>query len=205
MASLFLVRHGETAWNASARYMGHTDVPLSPTGYAQAELLRARLEGYAFDRAYASDLQRAAETARVILQGRETPLALRPELREIGYGQWEGKTHAEVLRDYPQELKEWGDHPWAYFPPDGEPYAAFVERVRSFADEIRPLLREENILVVAHGGPLRTLLCLFLDLEPDPWRFAVEPASLSIIEVNRLGGVVVSLINERCHLAETPA
>lgn len=202
LGRLFLVRHGETTWNSTRRYQGHTDVPLSDTGWAQAGRLRQRLAGQRIDLAYASDLSRAAETARILLADRDdVPIEYRNDLREIAYGQWEGQTHAEILASHPEQMKHWGENPWAYFPPDGEPFGAFTDRIHTFLDEVVLPRREANMLIVAHGGPIRTMLCYLLGMAPNPWRIWLEPASLSIVELNP-ASTVLALLNETCHLAE---
>lgn len=201
MGRLLLVRHGETAWNSLGRYQGHTDVPLSDTGRAQAARLRDRLAGQRIDLVFASDLSRAAETARLLVGHSDLQIEYRSDLREIAYGQWEGRTHAEVLASHPEHLKQWGDNPWAYFPPDGESFSAFSERIRAFLDDVVLPRREANILVVAHGGPVRVMLCHLLGMEPNPWRLWIEPASLSIVDLNP-ASTVLGLLNETCHLSE---
>lgn len=199
---LLLVRHGETLWNSTSRYQGHIDVPLSDTGRVQASRLRERLAGQRIDLAFASDLSRAAETAQILLAGRDDlAVEYRSDLREIAYGQWEGQTHAEILASHPEHLKSWGDNPWAYFPPDGEPFGAFVERIQTFLDEVVLPRREFNMVAVAHGGPIRTMLCLLLGMSPNPWRIWLEPASISIVELNPATNVL-ALLNETCHLSE---
>ena len=102
MASWFIVRHGETDWNAQGRIQGHSDVALSVTGGKQAGLVAARLAQVPFDVAYSSDLQRSAETARRILGSREVPLHTSPELREYHKGVLEGMTAAETKDRYPR-------------------------------------------------------------------------------------------------------
>ena len=93
MASIYLVRHGETEWNRLGRAQGRTDIPINDEGRRQAALLGQRLADTPFAAAYASDSVRASETATIILQGRPVPLHATPELREVSLGRWEGLTY----------------------------------------------------------------------------------------------------------------
>ena len=101
MGTVYVVRHGETEWNAEGRVQGHTDVSLSEQGRCQAQVLGQRLAEVAFDVAYCSDLARASETARIILGDRAVPLRPTPQLREYQKGVFEGLTVHEYSKRYP--------------------------------------------------------------------------------------------------------
>ena len=90
MGRFLIVRHGETAWNAEGRIQGHSDTPLSEHGIRQARAAASRLADPVIDAAYSSDLVRASETARMLLEGRDTPLVRTAELRERYYGSLKG-------------------------------------------------------------------------------------------------------------------
>ena len=105
MGRWFLVRHGETDWNAAGRAQGQSQVPLNAAGRAQARALAARLRPLRFTAAYASDLCRVTATAAAILHGRELPLVTLPALREKSFGEWEGMTFAEVETRYPRNAE----------------------------------------------------------------------------------------------------
>ena len=89
---LILVRHGETDWNKERRYQGQTDLELNETGKRQVEMLRNRLADTPIDLVYVSDLKRAMVSAQVITRGRDIIMASRQALREINFGEFEGKT-----------------------------------------------------------------------------------------------------------------
>ena len=92
MATLLLVRHGETDWNADGRLQGHTDRPLSDFGRRQARQLAEELADESLEAIYASDLARARETAEIVGGRLELPVVLEPDLREKDWGTWEGLT-----------------------------------------------------------------------------------------------------------------
>ena len=142
---LFLVRHGESTYNAEGRLQGQADPPLSPRGRAEAEALAQVLNGMAPARVIASDLVRARETA-AILGHPEAPTD--PRLREIGVGEWAGRP----ISDFPSGSEpSWRGGPLV--PPGGEAWPALVTRVGAVIDEL--LASGGPWLVVAHGGVVR--------------------------------------------------
>ena len=96
MLRLILVRHGQTDWNAQARYQGQADIPLNDVGRRQAAAVAQRLASEEIDILFASDLRRAWETGTAIATARGQTLLAEPRLREMDFGQWQGLTHAEI-------------------------------------------------------------------------------------------------------------
>lgn len=198
MTRIFLVRHGETLWEGTGRYLGHTDIPLSPRGKAQAERLGERLAGEKVNVIYASDLLRAQETAQVLSRGWGLTPRLRPQLRENHFGLWQGLTHDEIRQRYPEELRQREKDPLGFAPPQGENLASLAARV----DRARQEMVQEAgpVLLVSHAGPLKVLLCLFLGLPlPFYWRLRLDHASLSILDTYP-EGAILSLLNSTSHL-----
>ena len=148
--TILAVRHGETDWNVERRVQGHTDRPLNETGQAQAERLRDELAGEQLDAAYASDLARAYETARIVVAGRGLDVVTDPDLRERDFGTWEGLTDQEILERFPEARH----HPWG----DAETPAEMAERVHGALERIAARHPGGRVLVVTHGGPLRAIL-----------------------------------------------
>lgn len=184
MFRLFLVRHGETDWNAAKRYLGQTDLPLNVTGRRQVEHLAQELREVNFLRCYTSDLIRARQTASTILQDHSTDLIIEPALREASFGNWEGLTYAEVCNKYPLEATSWIDSEGLIAPGGGESLEDLKERLTNWLEDLYAEDSEGNILVVTHGGPLRLVLCLLMGLPiTKHWKFSVEPSSMAILEV----------------------
>ncbi|HET9324881.1 MAG TPA: histidine phosphatase family protein [Gaiellaceae bacterium] len=173
MASeIVLVRHGETEWSRDGRHTGHTDIPLTEVGRAQARALAAGLRGWSFDRVLTSPLSRAAETAR--LAGFGETAALRDELREWDYGAHEGRTTAEIREERP------GWTLWRDGVPDGETAADLAARLDRVLAELEQT--EGAALVFAHGHSLRVLAARWLGLEPGAGRLlALDPATISVL------------------------
>ena len=142
---LWLVRHGETDWNADGRFQGWTDVPLNETGRAQAERLGRSLAGHEFDGVWSSDLIRAIETARIAV-GEPT---VDRRLRELDFGDLEGSVWDELDSEIRAGLKEFD----SFRSPGGESVATFVARVFGFLDD----LGGGRHVVFAHGGVIRAI------------------------------------------------
>ena|SRR5579872_6136454 len=139
MATLLLVRHGETDWNAEGRLQGHTDRPLNEYGRRQAHALAERLADDDIEAIYASDLSRARETAEILGARLGLPVVLDPGLRERNWGNWEGLTGPE------RDRVEYA----------GEPAAEHGERVLASVRAIADRHPGEKVVVITHGGSLR--------------------------------------------------
>jgi broad specificity phosphatase PhoE len=148
--TILLARHGETDWNAARRVQGHTDVPLNERGREQARALADELRDEPLDAVYASDLLRAHETARIVAERKGLDVIVLPELRERHFGTWEGLTDREVFERYPEaRAGSWGD---------GETRDEMSRRVLEALRRIAAGHPGGQVLVVAHGGPLRAVL-----------------------------------------------
>jgi probable phosphoglycerate mutase len=153
-ATLLLIRHGETAWNAEHRIQGSLDIPLSATGIWQAGRLAQRLAAERIDAIYASDLARAWLTAEPIAARLGLELRADIRLRERRFGIFEGHTLDEIAARWPAELAAWRERDPAWAMPDGESGAAFIERVNAALHDIAREWAGATVAVVAHGGVL---------------------------------------------------
>lgn len=214
MGNWYLVRHGETDWNAEGRVQGQSEVPLNARGRAQAQATAARLRAARFTAAYASDLGRVTGTARPILRGRELTLLTLPALQERNYGAWEGMTHAEIQARDPQRYAEQFTGGVTWQPPGGESMRQLYTRVAAATDRLREAHAGDDgdLLLVAHGGSLRVVIVHLLELPPDSvWRFSLDNCGLSVVTTFAGGHAALSLLNDTSHLragqpdAETPS
>jgi len=205
LARLFLVRHGVTDHNSAHKFLGHTDVELSVEGFQQVEKLRDRMAKEKIDAVYSSDLKRAMSTAEVISAGHEAEIVSCPELREINYGQTESLTYSEIRKQYPELAEAINKLSPELSFPGGESLAGFIERTLKFLDRLKMYKPEQKILIVAHGGPMRTLLCELLGVGQTYWRtFRLDNASLSIVDTYG-SRTILSLLNDTSHLKEGPS
>jgi broad specificity phosphatase PhoE len=169
---LYLARHGETEWNRIGRWQGATDIPLSDIGRAQARLLGDRLRDRRIARVHASQLSRALETAQIVaaLLGAPAPAA-DPRLRERGYGAFEGLTREECAERFPGIWEQYLTDRRAV-PPGAEPQAEVTERITAAMTEIatRADAQSESgaILVVSHGGVIRSFIHSAIGVVPPP-------------------------------------
>jgi len=202
---ILLVRHGKTEWNAVGRVQGWTDVPLSPRGVTQAQALGGRLRETPLTAVYASDLSRAAETAEIASAGRGLTVQRLPELREKGFGDWEGLTQTELERDYSELWHRYHTrHELDTTIPGGETYSQVYDRLRSALSFILTAHpgADETVLVAGHGGSARAFI---LDALQAPLstllRLHLDNASLSRLDFRGLTEGRVVFLNDTSHLA----
>ena len=202
MPRLLLVRHGETELKSSEKLWGHTDVKLDILGLKQAERLRDRLAGEKIDAIYSSELKRALVTAETIASKHQLLVVICPELHEVNFGQLEGLTISESNQRYPEVAKLRAQKSLKLKYPGGDSFIKFSTRVSKFLDRLGQHTDEETLLVVAHYGVLRILICLLLDIDLRRlWQIHLDLASLSIVETNQQGGIL-TLLNDVSHLAQ---
>jgi broad specificity phosphatase PhoE len=151
---LILVRHGETDWNIQQRYQGHTDIELNQTGINQAKILAQELKAEKLDAIYSSDLNRAAQTAAIINNGRNLPIHKLRELRECSFGIWEGKTFKEMEQHFPEEVARLKGDPVKQIRAGGESRDQLCSRVEQAVQKIIDNHQNQTVLMVAHGGAL---------------------------------------------------
>jgi alpha-ribazole phosphatase len=200
MTRLLLVRHGQTDWNSQRRFQGQAGPGLIEAGRRQVQALAARLAQEAFAAIYSSDLERARQTADVLNAGCTCPVHPEPALRELAFGAWEGLTYLEIQQQDPRALSAWEAGWEKSGPPGGESLADLERRVKVFLEKISQEKDSQAFVLAAHAGPLQVFICLALGLPAaSHWRFALSPASLSVVQLSANGGVLL-LLNDTCHL-----
>lgn len=159
MLNVYLLRHGETTWNADGnRYCGITDVELTEKGLSQAAQAKDLLEGIHFDAIYSSPLKRAYITA-TIASNERMEVIKDPLLLEAAFGQWEGKTRAEFVSEDPELWEQWDKDPGnTRAGATGDTAGEVVERVNRFFEEAAHRHPGGTILVVAHNTVNRFFL-----------------------------------------------
>lgn len=170
MARLHLIRHGETDWNVQKRYQGSQDIPLNERGRLQAEEARKSLSDKTFAGIYSSDLKRAMETAEIIRGEREHLIETFSELQETCYGSLEGKTFAEIEAQFGMRLDfqtqlsnlEKLHHKII---PDMESGFEVINRVLPTLELIARKHKDQDVIVVTHGGVIRALLVHLADYD----------------------------------------
>jgi alpha-ribazole phosphatase len=184
MGLFYLLRHGETKWNAENRICGRSDVPLSEAGRRQAKRLAERLKPMSFDALYSSPLKRAIDTARFISERIGLEPAVDDRLVELDYGEWEGKTLEEIIKNDPKTFRAWETDPGEVAPPGGESGLEAQQRVVPFLDSLAAKHRKGQVAVVFHKTVCRLAICHVLGMSPSNYRrrLIMENGSLSIIQ-----------------------
>lgn len=154
---IIAIRHGETAWNVDTRIQGHLDIPLSANGRWQAERLADALKDAAISAIYASDLTRAWETAQYIGQAQGLQVTKEIGLRERDFGDFEGKTFAEIEVLLPDQSIRWRKRDPHFYPAGGESLVALRARVLEAAERLAAQHPGEQIALVGHGGVMDVL------------------------------------------------
>lgn len=179
----FLVRHGETAWNAVGRIQGQTDIALNRIGREQAAELARQLAHESFAAIYASDLSRAMETATPIALQKDLPIQKEPRLRELDFGDFEGRSAVELRQRHPDWFRRFVSTTPDFEVPNGESYPQFFGRVTAALSAIAPHHAGENVLVVVHGGVISCALRRALPAEEKSRHLMVKNGSITRIDV----------------------
>jgi broad specificity phosphatase PhoE len=195
---LVLARHGEIDPQYAGRFLGRTDVPLSDRGLRQAAVLAPALRARHFDTLCVSPLRRAVQTADPLGGNHHVD----PDLREVDFGRWEGRSFAEIADTGGGEdglIDRWRKSASDFSFPDGESLRGFVARVARVADRLAAS-PADTVLAITHGGVIRAAICHLLGLDPRNYLlFDVRHASITTIDLFDGRGVLVGL-NDTHHL-----
>jgi probable phosphoglycerate mutase len=205
---LLLVRHGETDWNRQGRFQGQMDIPLNPTGQAQAQQAAEFLKSVPINFAVTSPMLRPKETAEIILQYHpDVVMALEPDFCEISHGTWEGKLESEIEQEYPGELERWRTQPEMVQMPEGEnlqqvwdrtiaAWNALVESART-----HPTGRTTVGVVVAHDAVNKVILSYVAGAGAEKfWSFKQGNGAVSVIDYPVEGPPILQAMNITTHL-----
>jgi len=154
---VFALRHGQTAWNAETRIQGQLDIGLNDTGRRQAQQLALALADEPLVAIYSSDLLRALHTAQALAATTAAPVHIDPLLRERSFGIFEGHTHADVERLWPEQAASWRRRMLGSAPEGGETLEVFGARCVPAVCALAAAHPGQSIAIVAHGGVLDCL------------------------------------------------
>ncbi|MBS0209393.1 MAG: histidine phosphatase family protein [Planctomycetes bacterium] len=178
---LYLIRHGESAFNAEGRIQGQLDVPLSELGHQQARAVAAEFQGREIQALYASPLRRAYDTARPVAAALGLPIVADERLRELNAGVFQGLLWSEIAERFPAAGQAWRSQQPDYRIPQGESRRDLMQRGSAALEAIRET-GYEAVVVVAHGGILTAAIkaCLEVPAERNP--FMLYNGSISMVE-----------------------
>jgi alpha-ribazole phosphatase len=199
MRTLMLIRHGVVSEDAEERFLGAADLPMSPAGEAQIRELAARLRPRVTpDAIYCSDLSRSRRTAELLASGRDIPIRVHTELREIDLGEWEGLSRREVAERRPAEYAARGRDIANFHPPGGESFADLASRVLPCWRDLVEDGETQVVAIAGHAGVNRVILCHLLGAPlANLFRIAQRPACVNVVEW-RNNEPVVTLIDGDC-------
>jgi len=201
MKKLILVRHAITDDNELAKLSGHIDSRVSEEGKIQIEKLTDYLKSEKIDEIYTTTSSRTKDTVKYLAEINKIDIQESEALREINFGDFEGKDFKEIQKNYPDEFNKMINEGYEYKYPNGESLIECYERV---SKEIKLILEDaqnnSTILICSHAGTIRNILtCLISDTFEYHWNFKIENASVSIVEVDN-GFAVIDKLNDTSFL-----
>lgn len=192
--NIYLVRHGETEWNKQGLLMGHKNSPLAEKGRKQALEIGKKLNNIFFDAVYSSDSPRAIESAEIMLGKQDHAIKTSSNLRERNFGRFEGKTRAEmdihtVAFD---DLEDFGKFVYKVYS-DIESDGELLKRFFNFLEVLKDT-NYENVLVVCHGGVIKSILLHLRHLQYDDHKaYSIHSISNSALVKLHYANNVLSL------------
>ncbi len=200
ITSIYLIRHGQTAWNKEEIFRGRTDIPLDETGLKQAELAGEYFKGMKIHGIYSSPLSRAWETAQRIVRFRNLKVQPMSGILDMSFGKWEGQAHQEIQKIDSETYRRWREEPHLVRLPGGE--SLDDVRVRAMA-ALEELIRNhpgKTLVLVSHRVVNKVLICAILGLDNSHfWQITQDTTAINLIQ-HRDGKYILSLMNETCHL-----
>ncbi|MBN1485733.1 MAG: histidine phosphatase family protein [Chloroflexia bacterium] len=199
---LILIRHGRTAWNQEVRFRGRQDLPLDAFGRAQAQAAARHIAARWPELAavYASPLQRARQTAAPVAQALHLDLQIQRGLLDVDYGDWTGRTPAEMEAEDPQRFQRWQSTPQQVRFPAGESLLDVQQRLLHMLELLAATHSEQTVALVGHLVVNRVLICTMLGLGLESfWCIGQDNGALNLLHYESGLGRVL-LLNDTCHL-----
>lgn len=199
--NLYLLRHGETDSSASGGFCGAIDPDLTPEGHLMAADFAEAFANHRFTAAYVSPMLRARNTAGPLCERQGLEMQLRPGLKEVSFGEWEGKSTSEVSKAYPEDYLRWSSDAGWNRPTGGERGIDVARRALNVLDEVQANHDEGDILIVSHKATIRILICALLGIDIGGYRdrIGIPVCALSVIQFNH-HGPRLDRLGDRSHL-----
>lgn len=199
--NIYFLRHGETVASKTGGFCGTSDVELTPEGSMMAKDFAVAYQSVPWKAIFCSPMRRTIATATPLCELVGMEMQLRDGLKEIDFGEWEGKTPAEVNRDYHDAYVRWQSEPGWNAPPGGERAIDIARRSSVVIEEIEASYPDGNVLVVAHKATIRIILCSLLGIDVGRYRDRIymPVAAVSVLEFCQQGPRLLKL-SDRSHL-----
>jgi len=201
--AIYFLRHGETTASQTGGYCGTLDPDLTPEGYQMAGDFADAYKSLPWTAVFSSPLRRAVATAKPLCKAIGLPMQLKEGLKEIAYGQWEGKTPEEVNSEFHDDYVRWLADPGWNAPTGGQKGVDIARRSSLVLEEIEQAYRTGNVLVVSHKATTRIMLCSLLGIDVGRFRDRINMpvGSISIVEM-AAHGPLLHMIGDRAYLRE---
>ncbi|MBN2579065.1 MAG: histidine phosphatase family protein [Pirellulales bacterium] len=196
---LYLIRHGESVYNAEGRIQGHSDVPLSELGRRQGRAVAEALAAQPVEALHASPLRRAYQMAEILAARLGLPIRTDDRLKEINVGIFQGQLRRELDQTYPVELAHWTSEDLDYALPGGETRRQLIVRGRAAIEEIVGE-KFQHVAVVSHGRLLMMTLKSLLAMPLDEPPFSLQNGSITTVQYNNAGRFELVALDEVEHL-----
>jgi broad specificity phosphatase PhoE len=198
--SIYLIRHGQTAWNKEEIFRGRTDVPLDEIGLKQAELAGQYFRTMEIHRIYSSTLSRAWETAQKIAQFLNLKVQPLEGILDMSFGKWEGQSHGDIQKYDSEIYRQWREEPHLVRLPGGESLDDVKVRAMAALEEVIQKHSGKTLILVSHRVVCKVLICAILGLDNSHfWQITQDTTAINLIQ-HREGKYILSLMNETCHL-----
>jgi probable phosphoglycerate mutase len=201
---IYFVRHGETTYSQTGGFCGAIDPELTPAGSQMAEQFAATYAKVPWEAVYVSPMKRTIATAKPLCDAVGIEMQLHDGLREINYGDWEGKTVEEVKKDYEEDYINWLTEPaWNAPTNGGETSVEIASRSSLVIAEIQEKYKSGNVLVVSHKATIRIILCSLLGIDLGRYRYRIGAlaASVSIVKFD-VRGPLLEVLGDRSYMDE---
>lgn len=192
---IYFIRHGETTYSQTGGYCGILDPDLTPEGHEMAQAFGEAYKTVPWRAIYCSPMKRTVATAKPLCDAVGLEMQLRDGLKEINYGDWEGKTQEYVKEHFAEDYVRWLTEPAWNPPTGGETAVQIASRASLVITEIEQNYPDGNVLVVSHKATIRVLLCSLLGVDLGRYRDRIDmpAASVSVVKFDLHGPMLQSL------------
>jgi broad specificity phosphatase PhoE len=200
---IYFIRHGETTYSQIGGYCGLLDPDLTPEGHEMARAFGEAYKTVPWQAIYCSPMKRTIATAKPLCDAVGLEMQLRDGLKEINYGDWEGKTQEYVKEQFGEDYVRWLTEPAWNPPTGGETAVQIASRASLVITEIEQNYPGGNVLVVSHKATIRVLLCSLLGIDLGRYRDRIDmpAASVSIVKFD-LHGPMLQSLGDRAYMGD---
>ncbi len=199
---IYFLRHGETTYSQTGGYCGILDPELTAEGDEMAQDFAEAYQSVPWNAVYCSPMKRTIATAKPLCDAVGLTPQLRDGLKEIHYGEWEGKTQADVKENFSEDYVQWLTEPAWNPPTGGETAVQIASRASLVITEIQQNCADGNVLVVSHKATIRVLLCSLLGIDLGRYRDRIDmpAASISVVKFD-IHGPMLQILGDRSYMS----